>query len=181
MAIKYKRPIKKSPKSDPQQYLVYRMENEALGARSYMSLTRRDLARFVRAICRQYKLPKVELKYEDLGRWAAEWRSPNVIVLGMKKISRDLLTIVHELAHHLHEVIAPDLPQESHGAEFMGCYMSILDTARIIPVIGMRAICADYKIRYVDPGTRSNLTKLRRAVRGSASSRLVETFCLIAA
>lgn len=165
MAVRYKRPIKKSPKNDPQQYLVYRMENEAIGARTYMTLRRSDLARFTRAVCREYKLPKVDLRYEDLGKWAAEWRSPNIIVLGTKTTSRDLLTIAHELAHHLHGVLAGDLHQQDHGSEFMGCYMSLLDTARMIPVVGMRAICEHYKIQYVDPGTSSNFAALRKAVR----------------
>lgn len=179
MAIKYKRPIKKSPKSDPQQYLVYRMENEAIGARNYLSLTRRTVERFARAVCRQYRLPRIQFRYTDLGKWAAEWMEPNIITVGVRTTSRDLLTVAHELAHHLHEQIAGDLAQESHGPEFMGCYMSILDTARIIPVPGMRAICKHYKIKFVDPGTRSSIRTLRRAVRGSVSSRLVTKLCLI--
>lgn len=165
MAVRYKRPLKKSPKSDPQQYRVYRMENEAIGARSYQSLRRADLGRFVRAVCREYRLPSVKLRYENLGRWAAEWRSPNIIVLGIKTTSRDLLTIAHELAHHLHGALAEGLTQEDHGPQFMACYLSILDTARIIPVVGMRAICAQYKIRYIDPGLSGSLFTLRKRVR----------------
>lgn len=180
MARPYRPPVRKSPKSDPQQFKVYRMENEAIGARNYMSLTRRTVERFTRAVCRQYKLPRIQFRYKDLGKWAAEWMEPNIITLGVRTTSRDLLTIAHELAHHLHEQIAGDLAQESHGAEFMGCYMSILDTCRIIPVVGMRAICEHYGIRFVDPGTRSSIRKLKRAVRGSASSRLVTQLCLVA-
>lgn len=179
MAVPYKRPIKKSPKSDPQQFKVYRMENEAIGARSYMSLTRKSVARFTRAVCRAYRLPRIQLRYKDLGKWGAEWMEPNIITLGVRTTSRDLLTIAHELAHHLHEQIAGDLAQESHGPEFMACYMSILDTCRIVPVIGMRAVCEDYGIRYLDPGTRSSLRRLRTVVRGSASGRAVQSLCLI--
>lgn len=177
MARPYKRPLKKSPKSDPQQYLVYRMENEAIGARSYMGLTQREAQRFARAVCREYRLPRVEIRFKDLGRWAAEWAPPNIITLGKKKISRDLLTVAHELAHHLHETINPASAQESHGAEFMACYMHILDTCRMIPLVGMRAICDVYKINYLEPG--KTLKSLRRVVRGSASSRLVQQLCLI--
>lgn len=177
MGRRYKIPLKKSPKSDPQQRLVYRMENEAIGARSYMGLTQREAQRFARAVCREYRLPRVEIRFKDLGKWAAEWAPPNIITLGTKKCSRDLLTVAHELAHHLHEAIVPNTTQEAHGAEFMACYMSVLDTCRMIPVIAMRAICETYKIRYLDPG--KSLTSLRRVVRGSASSRLVQQLCLI--
>lgn len=168
MAQRFRRPIKKSPASDPQQYRLYRMENEAIGARTYMSLTRKDLARFVRAVCREYRIPKVVLKWENLGKWAAEWRSPNIIVLGTKKTSRDLLTIAHEMAHHLHWAIESEKDQQSHGPEFMACYLSILDTARIIPMVGMLPICEHYGLKVIHPG--STLKSLIRAVRGSASN-----------
>jgi hypothetical protein len=147
------------------------MENEAIGARSYLRLSRETLEKFIRSMCRQYRLPKVKIEYQDLGRWAAEWEYPNILRFGKKTTSRDLLTAAHELAHYLHSHIAPNNEHEPHGAEFMGCYMSVLDTVRFIPVRGMRAICDSYQIRYVDPGTTSSYLKLTKAVWGRKSGR----------
>lgn len=168
MGVKYRRPVKRSPKSDPQQYRVYRMEVEAIGARRYMRLTRPVIRQLVASISRNYHIPQPGLVWENLGRWAAEWRPDGSIAFNTHKgNARDFLTVTHEMAHHLHFHLAGDRneTQEGHGPEFMACHMSILDTCRMIPVVAMRAICDDYKIRYKDPGTTNSLVKLQSVVR----------------
>ena len=164
--VKYRKEIHKSPASDPQRYLVYRMEAEAFGGRGYYRLTRPSLKRLARSLCKNYGMPQVKIRFKDLGRWAAEWEEPNILTFGTKKTSQDLITLIHELAHHLHHHMHPLQDQEGHGPEFMACYMSILDVGRIIPVVGMRAICDSYGVRFVDPGTRNSLRDLRKAVNG---------------
>lgn len=173
MPTKYRYPVKRSPKSDPQQYRVYRMENEAIGARQYQRLPREEIRKLATAVCRNYRVPVAELIWGDLGKWAAEWNPPGAtqragwIVLNTKKdTARDLLTITHELAHHLHFWLADDgaVDQEAHGPQFMACHISILDTCRMIPVVGMRAICDAWKVRYADPGTSNSLKVLRGIV-----------------
>lgn len=171
MAKHFQFPLKRSPTGDSQQYLVYRMENEAIGARKYATLSARNISRLIRSICREYQLPKVTVLFEDLGKWTAEWRPPATIVFGKKLTAKTLLTVTHEMAHHLHYHIAgvASLEHEDHGAEFMACHMSILDTARVIPVVGMRAICDAYGVKYADPGTKNSLAALRKAVLSYAS------------
>lgn len=73
----------------------------------------------------------------------------------------------HELAHHIHYWLSDDgaVDQEAHGPEFMACHISILDTCRFIPVVGMRAICGEWRVRYADPGTGNSLKVLRGIVR----------------
>lgn len=172
MPTKYRYPVKRSPKSDPQQYRVYRMENEAIGARQYQQLPREAIRKLATAVCRNYRVPVVELAWADLGKWAAEWRPQSsqrtsLIVLSTKKgTARDMLTITHELGHHIHHWLSDgtDIGQESHGPEFMACHISILDTCRMIPVVGMRAICDAWKVRYADPGTSNSLKVLRGIV-----------------
>lgn len=166
MALSYRKPIKRSPPSDPQQYLLYRMENEAIGARHYMRLTRRQLSMYIRSLVRVYGMPKVQILFEDLGRWAAEWRPPNILVFGKKTTSRDLLTAAHEVAHHLHAYLAKGLDQQDHGPQFMACYMHILDTSRFIPLVGMRAVCDRYGIKYLGLGDNVSVKKLMKVVRG---------------
>jgi hypothetical protein len=165
VAKPFDKPIRESPADDPQQFLLYRMENEAIGARQYLSLTRNELTRYLKGLVKTYKAPPVKIVFEDLGVWAAEWREPNIIVFGAKRASRDILTAAHEFAHHLHGWIAEERVQENHGREFMACYMSVLDVSRMIPVVGMRAICKSYGIKFADPGTEPDGEKLAAIVR----------------
>ena len=165
MAKPFAKPIRESPESDPQQYLLYRMENEAIGARQYLSLTRNELTRYLNGLVKTYRTPPVKIVFEDLGDWAAEWRDPNIIVFGTKRSSRDILTAAHEFSHHLHGHLAEDFVHENHGREFMACYMSVLDVSRMIPVVGMRAICKSYGIKFADPGTEPDVEKLAKIVR----------------
>lgn len=170
MPSKYRYPIRRSPKSDPQQFKVYRMEEEAIGARSYCKLTRVGVGQLVRSISQNYRVPCPRLVWKDLGRWAAEWTEPGEIALNTRKnTAKDVLTITHEMAHHVHFHLGgePTREQENHGPEFMACHMSILDSCRVIPVVGMRAICAAWKVRFADPGTRNSLSKLKRIARDS--------------
>lgn len=166
MARKFRLALRKSPAGDPQQYLVYRMENEAIGSRHYAKLTQKGIRQLARSVCRTYGIAQVRIRFGDLGRrWAAEWSEPGVITFNRRKpMARDLITVTHELAHHLHHYMAADATQEAHGAEFMACHMSILDTVRAIPVSAMRVVCEQYGVRYADPGERNSLKALRRAV-----------------
>lgn len=174
MPAAYSRPVARSPKSDPQQYRVYRMEAECIGAKKYVELSLPKLRRFARAVCRAYGMPQVRVEFADLGEWGAEWSPPATIKINpYKQGTRDLVTLAHELAHHLHEYLAPGADHEPHGPEFMLCYVSILDTARMIPAVGMMAVLDKYKIRYINPGKKRSVTTLhRKVVRGRPSARL---------
>lgn len=143
------------------------MEVEAIGARRYMRLPRATIRQLVASISKNYGVPQPKLVWENLGKWAAEWRPNGSIAFNTHKgNARDFLTVTHEMAHHVHFCLAGEnsAEQEGHGPEFMACHMSILDTCRMIPVIAMRVICNQYKIRYKDPGTTNSLTKLRAVV-----------------
>ena len=171
MATKFRMPIKRSPACDPQRYRVYRMEVEAVGARAYARMPRARVLKLVRSVCRNYGIPVPLVVWTDkLGRWAAEWsdvgETSRIAFSTKKGMSRDFLTVTHELAHHLHHWLDPVTcaAQEAHGPEFMACHMSILDVCRFIPVVGMRAICEKWKIRYADPGEKCSLADLQRAV-----------------
>lgn len=168
MPAKFRIPLKRGPKSDPQQYRVYRMENEAIGGRHYCQLQDLEIVSMSKSVCEAYSVPQAKIEWVSLGKWAAEWQDGTIRLNRHKATARSVLTILHELAHHVHGALGGAVAelQENHGPEFMACYMSILDTARIIPVVGMRAICGAYKVRYADPGTASSLKKLRQVVAG---------------
>lgn len=164
-------PLRRSPKSDPQQYRVYRMESEAVGAMQYMQLSMKKIRVLVRAVCRNYGVPLARVVRRNLGRWAAMWCDKTITLNTIKGTARHLITITHELAHHLHYWLSggKSEDQQAHGPEFMACHMSILDTLRIVPVCGMRAVCEKWKVDYRDPGMTCSLPKLQRIVCGSYS------------
>jgi hypothetical protein len=168
MPRRFRIPIRRSPAHDPQQYLVYRMEKEAIGALGYGKVTREDLRQFARGTCRSFGVPQVGLQFMDIGKWSGDY-GDNLIRINPKRPGAQcLMTVAHELGHHVHESLAPGNEHEGHGPQFMAAYMAVLDNARILPVVGMRAVCDQYKIRYNDPGTRNSLRALLKAVRSPA-------------
>lgn len=174
MPRRYAIPIKRSPKDDPQQYRVYRMENEAIGACKAYRLSKASIRSMIKSVCSNYGVPPPVVKWADLGHWAAEWRStPSTGYIGItfntkKGTARDALTVTHELAHHVHYHLSAGawVKQQSHGPQFMACHMSILDARRMIPVLGMRAICKAWDVKYEDPGDSLSLPRLIRIAKG---------------
>ncbi len=162
--MRYRRPVRQSPPDDPQQYLLYRMEDESLRARGYAVLKKCEIAEYLRPLCRVFRVPAVEVKFKDIGPWTGEY-APGVIRLNPKRAGYcDMLVALHEFAHHVHESLAPDNTHEAHGPQYLAAYMGVLDQARVIPVVAMKALCDSYRLRYNDPGSGS-LKALKRAVR----------------
>ncbi len=168
MPVRYKRPIKRSPKSDPQQYRVYRMESEAIGARHWLRISRQKVGQFVRAVCRTYGIPPLTIRFENHRRWAAYFQAPSLMVFSKKATARDLLTAAHEFGHYLHYVVAGEESEKhaTHGPEFMACYMSVLDTIRFIPIEAMAVLCDERKIKYVRPKEGMGVDQLRKLTCG---------------
>lgn len=141
---------------DPQQFTVYRLEREEIGARDYARLTFPECKRVCRSVCRSYGVRQAKVVRHPTKAWAAEWnnRRHGTIVLTRKGTAMDLLTVLHELAHHLHYHLAGKrvMQHQDHGPEFMACYLSILDTVRLIPRDAMAIICQRHKVKYLLPG-----------------------------
>ena len=165
MARKFRMPVKRSPKSDPQRQLVYRMESEAIGGRQYLTLTKPKIVSLLKNLSRTYHIAPPVIRFNDMTRWAAEWAPPGVITFGRKTTSRDLLTALHEFAHHLDYVIEPFDVHAAHGKEFMCLYMSVLDTVRLIPIDAMAVICDKYKIKYIKPKDSDGIDELGKLIK----------------
>ena len=171
MPARFKWGVPRSPRTDSQRNRVYRMENEAIGGRHYCQLSDLEILARAKNVCELYSVPQAKVSWDDLGRWAAEWKDGSIRLNRNKVTSRSILTILHELAHHVHWGLGGEVSSqhENHGPEFVWCYMSLLDTSRIIPVFGMRPICDAYQVKYHDPGTRQSLVRLMRICQGQAS------------
>lgn len=168
MPRQFARPIRRSPKSDPQQYRVYRMESEAIGARHWLRLSRQNVARFIHAACRSYGIPRIKIRFENHRKWAAYFQAPSLIVFSKKTTARDLLTAAHEFAHYLHYVVAGAKSEQHavHGSEFMTCYLSVLDTIRFIPARAMALLCEERSIKHVCPKEGAGVDQLRKLICG---------------
>ena len=149
-----------SPQSDPQQYRLYKMEREEIGARNYARLSVAECRRVSRSVCRTYAVPQARIRRKLIpGGWAAEWikrvgtRYSTITLNPHKGTSTDLLTILHELAHHIHFYLANHPSQhQDHGPQFMACYISILDTVRFLPRDAMAVVCKRAGLKYHLPG-----------------------------
>lgn len=168
MVAKFRMPIRRSPKNDPQQYLLYRMEQECFGGMWRGKMTLKAIRSLADSVCKNYGVSKVKISFKDLGNWAGQCLSNSKIEINPnKRAALSIICILHELAHHIHNQLVPYdilIQQESHGAEFMACYMSVLDTTRIVPLAGMRAILKNYDLFYIDPGDDNSLTVLKEQI-----------------
>ena len=159
-------------KADPQQFPLYRMEREDIGARDYCRLTWKECARVARSVCRAYGVPQIRLRRRVMGRWAAEYEDGVISLNPMKGAATDLLTLLHELAHHIHWHLADASSydeHQDHGREFLACYLSVLDTVRLIPYDAMMTICDRRGLRYVSPGP--SVKSLKAAIRKAPARR----------
>jgi hypothetical protein len=166
MARRFKRPIRRSPKCDPQRQRFYRMEHEAINGRRLLNtLTQPQVRKLVKVLSRSYKIPGPLVQFVQTDEFHGMWVDPNLLLFNTKSGPVGVVTVVHEMAHYVHEVYAPDNEDQPHGPQFVACYMSIIDALRLVPVCGMRAILEDYKLKYIDPGKNTTLTTLKRRLK----------------
>lgn len=174
MVAKFRMSVKRPSRRDVQQYLLYRMEKESFGGLRRGKMTQKEMQSFANAVCRNYAVPQVSVRFKDLGQWAGQcWADGRIDINPKKTGSLSVLCIAHELAHHIHNNLVPDKRRrqhQSHGPEFLACYISVFDTARIVPSAGMRAVLDTYKLKYIDPGDDNSLATLRKRISKSPKS-----------
>lgn len=155
---------KRSPKDDPQQYEVYRMEDDIIGPKQ-ARLSRKAIRQLCDGITSAFGVPDVGLRFRSLGPWAAQCTWAGNIRIGTKWSSYHALTVLHELSHHIHNRLnEKGREQQAHGPEFMACYMVVLDVARVLPVTCMRALCKKHKVKFLDPGEDRCLKRLKSLI-----------------
>lgn len=143
-------------KTDPQRPALSKLEKEfescALGHRAPLTLLR-DLAK---KVCTYYDVPLPVIRFANEPGMIYGWTdSPfddedrTYIYLndgGPKGASgQNGLTLVHELAHHIVDRRFED--HESHGPEFCGVYMHLLNKYRFIPEDCFRLIARRWGLR----------------------------------
>jgi len=127
---------------DPQQAAVYLMEKRALRGHFRHKCTLTLLRRWARRLCRLHQVPPVTVIVRAERGFGASYLN-NRITLD-PKCGRNMLSFAHELAHH---VVAHRHPYaQDHGVTFMKWYACLLDHMRVLPLVGMLAICREYGI-----------------------------------
>jgi len=129
---------------DPQAERVYRMESEELSGHCRSVCDDATLKRFLRQGCAIYEVPVPQLV--EGGRKLGGWYDSITCSIGLNPdCGRNLLTLAHELAHHVVTVKWPRA--QDHGATFVRVYAELLDLMRLVPIAGMRQICRRYGVR----------------------------------
>lgn len=166
MPTPFRRAVRRSPKADPQQYELYRMESEAIGAMGTMRMQPSEIRKFLRRLCTNCKVAQVKVEFTNMPGTAAEWSPPNIIRFSTAKgTARDMITVTHEFAHHLHDQLIPGSSHQNHGPQFVACHMAVLDSVRYIPMYAMKVICERYGIAYMDFGPDGqDLAALQKAL-----------------
>jgi hypothetical protein len=78
----------------------------------------------------------------------------------------DLVTILHELAHHVHNQligVPAETNHEDHGPAFMAVYISVMDTVRFIPRDASVALFKKRGLTVLDPGP--SIASLKRVLK----------------
>lgn len=146
-------------KSDPQRSKFFGLEREFIGSSIYHKVARKDLQVLANHACSYYGVPTVVVvvydnpKLKEFGESVVfstdDWRTKfgRQIRLNRGYHGANLSTLLHELAHYISDVAYPGC--ESHGREFVGIYMHLLDKYRILPSVAFRALAKKWRVRIV--------------------------------
>lgn len=162
----------RAPRSDPQRERVYKMEADTIGGCAWNALPPKLIRQMIKALSVHYGTGPLHVRFKKL-KHAGEWNEPNELVFSTYKgVKTSANIICHEFAHFLHWTLASGAGHQGHGPEFMACYLSVLDTARLIPMAAMKTVCDRFRVKYTDFGKDpQNLARLQRAISSSPNRR----------
>jgi hypothetical protein len=134
-----------SPPDDPQRDLVYAMEKLHFAGHCRHVLPRKMIKRWVRRVCRTYRIPQPKLAIKEPTVRGRSAECDEVGVTLHPKWGCNGLTLLHELAHWI--VFNRHPYATDHGPTFMRVYGELLDTMRLVPFAGFRAVCVRHGIK----------------------------------
>jgi hypothetical protein len=139
---------------DPQQELVYDWEDSfTLWAGAH--LTERQARKLIRDACNKYRVPVPTIFFLGKDRGARGKVLPSSYepishVIRIRPRHLNSAVILHETAHAITDYILEDYEHEleSHGAEFVGVYMCLLEDFKICPLAALHASAEDAGVRF---------------------------------
>lgn len=138
-------------KSDPQQHRIYGMERNDLVGLSISTLSPIEHLRAVAShACRKYQVPQVNVSIYNNPKEKIYGQSfpDSRIVLNKGHNGANMMTLLHELAHHLDWHI-DGFDEEDHGPTFMRYYIDLMDRYKMLPAYAFEAICDKHGIKYL--------------------------------
>lgn len=136
--------------NDPQQLRVYEMERAELAGHSYHVAPLKVLRRHARLLSKAYGVPTPKVYVRSEVGSSGSYDGTKILLDPDE--GKNLCTLAHEMAHHIVWHWYPRA--QDHGPTFMGIYADLLHMLRLVPIEGMRAICAKWRIPMVFDNNR---------------------------
>lgn len=138
---------KKHDPEDPYAYKLYELEKTFVGTCIYHSCPKYRLAALAEDASHYYNLDPPELHIVNRPKLAQYgWTEKSAIYINKAHYGNTAATLYHELSHMIiHEYF--DESVESHGPEFLGVYMHLLDKYRIMPHEAFRLLARKWGLK----------------------------------
>lgn len=123
------------------------METRELRGHYRHKVSAKLLRKSMLRVCRKLGITPPTLKFRRLPRCGvldSDFDPPRLTL--DKEFGRNFLLLAHELAHHIVWTKYGSRAQD-HGPTWVKIYIRILHCLRVIPEVGMRAVCRQYGIK----------------------------------
>jgi hypothetical protein len=127
---------------DPNEPRIRLLERYGLRAHFDHVAPLRDLRRIARRLCRLHRVPPVSVSVHAKRGCGASYLDGRIQL--DPRCGRNLLSLLHELAHHIVEHRYPRAAD--HGPRFVHWYMHLADATRLVPLAGFRSLCRKYGV-----------------------------------
>jgi hypothetical protein len=144
-----------SSSHDPNQQKVYQWEDSWPGW-NHNHLSLRQCRALVKAVCDSYEVPCPIVTQHSGNTYA--WSAPSLNRISMQggehmsRGSRNVATVMHEVAHHVAWHLYGERIQD-HGPAFLGVFIECLVRAKVAPRIALEATARAANLRWKYPKT----------------------------
>lgn len=156
-----------APKSDPQRERLYRMERACFKGWDVGRMTVPQIELWVKRVARKYGVQVPAVTTKELPGYAGEYWDGRITLCSQKESGKTLLTLTHEMAHHIHEQLGDAEKDEAHGPEFLTCYVHLLHTLKLVPALAMQVICETHRLDHYPFRKPPTTDRLRRLITQS--------------
>jgi hypothetical protein len=145
--------VASSSQHDPHQQAVYGWE-ESWPGWNHNHLSLGQCRALIKIVCTHYKVPCPTVTQHDNGTYA--WSAPSFNRISMqggehmRRGSRNVPTVMHEVAHHVAWHLYGECIQD-HGRAFLGVFIECLVKAKVAPQIALEASARAAGLKWTYP------------------------------
>lgn len=157
---------RRSPKHDPQQHKLYRLERTIVGMALHTSTDANYLQQLSATLCGLYHVhpPRIRRsakQFEGDHIFARYIWEDQTIWLNPAFHGSNLSVMLHELAHHIADNLhGPE--EEAHGPKFCAIYMYLQSKARLLPMYVFRVMAAKHDVEIASEWRPSAVYRRRK-------------------